>query len=98
MLLSHQLFVELNLGGETEHTASTTPVPVDCDQPVVLSPPLRGSGWVNVNGCCAVVDDHRLAAQPFDGELRPAQQFAIDWAQIDTERRCCTGDPSRLSS
>ena len=82
----------------TTHTAFTTPLPVDCDEPAALSPPLRGSGWVNTNGCCAVVGDHRNAAFPFDGELRPAQQFAIDWAQMGVDRRCCTGDPSQLSS
>jgi hypothetical protein len=82
VLLSHEFFVELNLGGATKYTAFTTPVPVDCDQPAVLGPPLRGFGWINVNGCCAVVDDHQLAAQRFGGELRPALQFAIDWAQI----------------
>jgi hypothetical protein len=98
VLLSHRLFVDLDLGSETRHTAVTTPVPVDCDQPVVLSPPLRGSGWLNINGCCAVIDSHRLAVQSLDGELRPAQQFAIDWAQIDANRTCCTGDPSQLRS
>jgi len=98
VLLSHRLFVDLNFGGVTKHTAFTTPVPVDCDRPVVLISPLGGSGWVNVNGCCAVVDDHRRAVQPLNGELRPAQQFAIDWAQIDADRRCCTGDPSQLRS
>jgi hypothetical protein len=65
---------------------------------VVLSSPLRGPGWVNTNGCCAVIGDHRNAALALDGELRPAQQFAIDWAQVGADRRCCTGDPSQLSS
>jgi hypothetical protein len=97
-LISHRLSVDLNLGGVSRHTAFTTPLPVDCDQPAALSSPLRGTGWVNLDGCCAVVGDHRNAAFPFDGELRPAQQFAIDWAQMGADRRCCTGDPSRLLS
>src|SRR5215213_2890890 len=33
---------------------------VDPLAPVVIAPPLRGSGWVNANGCCAT-SAHRSA-------------------------------------
>ncbi|MGH7087426.1 MAG: M23 family metallopeptidase, partial [Stellaceae bacterium] len=99
-LISHRLFVDLSERGVTGHTAFTAPVPVSCQKPVALSPPLRGPGRFDANGCCAVINAHRgsAAGLHLDGELRTAQQFAIDWVQIGKDGRCCTGDPRRLQS
>jgi hypothetical protein len=99
-LLSHQLFVHLDEHGLMDHTALTTPIAVSCRDPVVLSPPLVGSGWFDANGCCAVVNGHRASASGLhlNGDLRAAEQFGVDWLQIDAHGRCCNGDLALLQS
>jgi hypothetical protein len=56
---------------------------VDRRRPVVISAPLRGSGWLDGNGCC---DDptanHRFTILAFDGALVNAEVFAIDWVRL----------------
>jgi murein DD-endopeptidase len=42
--------------------------------------PLRGSGWVAFNALGAY--DHRRAFNPFDGRIRIAERFAIDWMRL----------------
>ena len=99
-LLSHQVFVNLDEHGLMDHTSLTTPIAVSCRDPVVLSPPLAGSGWFDANGCCAVVNGHRASASGLhlNGDLRAAEQFAVDWLRIDAHGRCCNGDPTLLQS
>lgn len=58
----------------------------------VLAPPLRGRGFVDLNGCCAVAP-HTRAIQTFDGRRWLSQRFAIDWLQIDAQGRTYAGDP-----
>ncbi|MDQ3652241.1 MAG: M23 family metallopeptidase [Acidobacteriota bacterium] len=65
---------------------------------VVLSPPLKGDRWMNVNGCCEIIGPHRSAILPLNGTLRPAQQFAIDFMQLDAQGRLYTGDPKDLNN
>lgn len=57
-----------------------------------LAPPLRGTGFVNLNGCCAVAP-HTRAIQTFDGKRWLSQRFAIDWLQIDARGHTYSGDP-----
>jgi Peptidase family M23 len=97
--LAHRLTVDLNENGSLQHTAITLPVDVDCNQPVVLQSPLEGSGWLDANGCCAIVDGHRFAVLHLNGGIFPSQQFAIDWMQLDHNGECCNGrDPLKLES
>ncbi|MCA9876170.1 MAG: M23 family metallopeptidase [Thermomicrobiales bacterium] len=50
--------------------------------PQVISPPLRGGGWVNVNGCCAA-SPHRTLRLVVDGsQIKTIQMFAVDWAKL----------------
>ena len=51
--------------------------------PVVIGPPLNGSGWVaaNVLGSWA----HRRAIAPVNSRWYIAQRFAVDWMQADQE-------------
>lgn len=55
-------------------------------QPVVISSPLRGTGWVNANGCC-LASNHRSFRLVTDGTryLKP-EAFAIDWIQARDNR------------
>src|SRR5215218_7355042 len=65
---------------------------------VVLGPPVRGSGWVAANGCCATRTDHRGGAVPANGQLRLPERFAIDFVQLDRDRRLFSGPVGSLSS
>ncbi|PWK76046.1 M23 family metallopeptidase [Aminobacter sp. AP02] len=67
-------------------------------QAVVVQPPLRGKGWVAVNGCCDAITSHRGAVMSVNGQLRVPERFAIDWIKLDDEGRVFTGDGSKLES
>lgn len=64
----------------------------------VVAPPLRGDGWVAINGCCDTLTSHRGAIMAVNGQLRVPERFAIDWVQLGTDRRVVTGDAGSLSS
>ncbi|HZP21974.1 MAG TPA: M23 family metallopeptidase [Terriglobales bacterium] len=66
----------------TEHTTLGHFIPVGREA-MVISPPLKGDGWVNGNGCCLEIGPHRFVTNPMNGTLDMSEQFAIDWIQID---------------
>jgi len=66
---------------------------VDRTPPVVLGPPLAGTGWVAVGSCCD--GPHRRALQPVNGALRLGQRFAIDWNGVDADGFMVHGDQSQ---
>lgn len=66
-------------------------VAVDRSPPVVLGPPLTGSGWAALGSCCD--GPHRRALYPIDGQWYLAQRFAIDFNQLDAQNRPGVGDP-----
>ena len=66
----------------TEHTTISRSIPIGREA-MVISPPLKGSGWVDGNGCCLEVGPHRFVTNPMNGTLDPSEQFAIDWIKID---------------
>jgi hypothetical protein len=65
---------------------------VDPRSALVLAPPLRGDGWVSINGCCDAFSVHRSPRIVVDGAryVKP-ETFAIDWLQLQ-DRRPWTGD------
>ncbi|MBX3268958.1 MAG: M23 family metallopeptidase [Sandaracinaceae bacterium] len=63
-----------------------------------IAPPVRGRGWVAINGCCDPGAVHRDAIQPVRGRMVVSQRFAIDWQRLDDEGRFFDGDPSALES
>jgi hypothetical protein len=67
---------------------------VDPFTPVVIAPPLRGTGWINANGCCDA-SDHRSFRLVVDGSriVKP-ETFAIDWMRIE-DGRLYAGDGVR---
>jgi hypothetical protein len=71
---------------------------VDRRAPVMIASPLRGSGWLDANGCC---DDptsaHRqtVLATSTGGYVTP-EVFAIDWQRI-VQGVLFTGDGSKNS-
>lgn len=65
---------------------------------VVVAPPLKGKGWIAVNGCCDAITSHRGAVIPVNGALRVPERFAIDWIKLDDGGRVFTGDAAKLES
>jgi hypothetical protein len=63
---------------------------------VVVASPLRGPGWVALNGCCNSITSHRGAVMAINGHLRVSERFAIDFLQFDETGRFFAGDVSRL--
>ena len=62
--------------------------------PVVIAPPLRGSGWVNANGCCGP-SAHRSTRLVIGGShIVNFEMFAIDWVRVE-DGRLYTGDGTR---
>ena len=66
----------------TEHTIVGHSIPISREG-MLISPPLKGSGWVDANGCCLEVGPHRFVTNPMNGTLDPSETFAIDWVQVD---------------
>lgn len=66
----------------TEHTTIGHSIPIG-GEAMVISPPIKGGGWVNGNGCCLEVGPHRFVTNPMNGTLDPSETFAIDWMQVD---------------
>jgi Peptidase family M23 len=48
--------------------------------PILIASPLRGSGWIDANGCCGdPTSGHRQTLLPMEGSYRTLEIFAIDW-------------------
>lgn len=78
----------------TERVATTE---VDLADPVVIGPPLKGTGWLNGNSCCAVTP-HRGAVNPINGEYHAPERYAIDYVQLDENGSFLTGPVDELES
>jgi hypothetical protein len=96
-LLSHKIVVTDTKTGE-KLEGVTNPLQVRCDLPVVLHPPLKGHGWWDSNGCCQIVNAHRSATLPTNGDFKSPEQFAIDYVQIDAKGGCCNGPVKDVNS
>lgn len=62
--------------------------------PPVLSPPLRGEGWISAEGCCSPASHHVNGVFAINGSFVVGQRFAIDYIRIDDEGRLVAGDPT----
>src|SRR6478609_8202207 len=98
----HHLFID---GAASPVT--TSPVPVDytvtpysisASGPIVVGPPLKGTNWVALNGCCEPGWPHRSTPLPLNGNLVGGQLFAIDWKRTNDAGAFYTGDKTRNES
>lgn len=91
--IDHTITVSVPPGLPVARTISSTGARanVDLRPPVVLSPPLRGPGWIALGSCCD--GPHRRSIQPVNGKLYLGQRFAVDWNGFDSKRRFVVGDP-----
>jgi murein DD-endopeptidase MepM/ murein hydrolase activator NlpD len=95
------VMLRLHGTGATNPGATTQPSPIDtlgapfdisAGKPRVIGPPLRGSDWVALNGCCDPGWPHRDAILPADMRLNNSQRFAIDWKRTNEQGDFYTGD------
>lgn len=101
--LVHRLTLQ---GGSTPARTAATPAPMSyIVGPIsvgtavpVISPPLRGKGWVALNGCCQIAGAHRASSMPVNGGIHFAQRFAIDWMKMDDAGQLVRGDPDDVHS
>jgi hypothetical protein len=97
--LTHRITYDLapdasNLAIIGSHEIVGPELAVDTFTPVVIAPPVRGTGWVNANGCCDA-SAHRSARLAVDGShLVKFELFAIDWIRLEGTR-LFTGDGTR---
>ncbi len=93
--LGHRLTVADPASGET----LTVPGPVVAvvrEQAPVLGPPLKGSGWVALQGLSN--PGHRRALSVTAGRTYIASRFAIDWVRLGPDGRMFHGDPAQNAS
>jgi hypothetical protein len=58
---------------------------VDPRAPLVIAPPLRGTGWLAISGCCDAFSAHRSLRVVVDGaRYVKVETFAIDWVQLQS--------------
>ncbi|MBK8224130.1 MAG: M23 family metallopeptidase [Candidatus Obscuribacter sp.] len=65
-------------------TLVTPPTSLHPDKAVVISPPLRGKGWLAIGGYASSIG-HRRALFPIDNKLQLSQRYAIDWLQVSED-------------
>jgi hypothetical protein len=65
-------------------------------EPIVISPPLRGPGWVATNACCDSPSPHRDLLLPANGRFLTQEMFDIDWMRL-RNGRVYEGDGSQTS-
>jgi len=68
------------------------PLKIADDKPLIIAPPLAGTGWVAANGCCNPEITHRGSVQSVNGALYDSQRFAIDWMRLDEQGRLVHGN------
>ncbi len=76
----------------------TAPFDISDGKPRVISPPLKGTNWVALNGCCEPGFPHRGALLPAGGRLGNSQTFAIDWKRANDEGAFYVGDKTKNES
>ena len=67
------------------------------NDPVMISPPLKGSEWLAGNGP-SNTSGHRRALVPVGGGAHIAQRFAIDFVQLNPDGRSFAGDEKNNKS
>lgn len=74
------------------------PFDISAGTPRTISPPVRGTNWIALNGCCNPGWPHRDALLPVNMKLNNSQRFAIDWKRTNDRGEFYTGDKTRNES
>ncbi|MEA2718099.1 MAG: hypothetical protein QOI99_2416, partial [Actinomycetota bacterium] len=76
----------------------TTPLDISAGTARVISPPLKGTNWVALNGCCQPGFPHRDSMLATNGRIGNSQMFAIDWKRANDEGAFYAGDKTKNES
>jgi hypothetical protein len=97
--LSHRIALRASAAppGHQEFNESGGATTVDRQPVVLLSPPLRGDGYISADSCCDAVR-HTRAALPVNGRVWISQRYAVDWEQLNASGRIYTGPREKLES
>jgi hypothetical protein len=93
----HGVPVTAESGVEPTETFTGVATPIGLPA-VVISPPLKGPGWLAANGCCGAVTSHRGAVLAINGSVYVPERFAIDFVQLDKGMRLFSGPIDQLKS
>ncbi len=78
------------------------PVTTSKAQPVLISPPVKGDGWLADNGLGeSSLNAHRNVLVPVGGRINGAERFAVDWTRVDPSAKPLVefrGDPLKNES
>lgn len=77
-----------------DQTYRAAPLAVGTRVVPTLGPPLRGTHWIAVNGCCSPSSVHRNAGLPVNGDIHYAQRYAIDFMRLTPQGRLLSGSPT----
>lgn len=85
-------------GGPVPASATFTGAPVTVGAAARrIAAPLRGSGWLAANGCCDAITSHRGAIIAVNGKQNAPERFAIDWVQLNKDRKMYSGTGKKLT-
>jgi hypothetical protein len=97
--LDHELVVSPGPPGSVELSRfATAPTTVGRHQAIIVAPPLRGPGWVVINGCCDERTSHRNSLLSINGTLHGGERYAIDFVQMTPEGRITDGPDDVLAN
>ena len=97
--LSHRLALGVSAAppGHQELNETGGTIAVDRQPVALISPPLRGEGYISADSCCDSTR-HMRAALPVNGRVWIAQRYAVDWEQMNADGRIYTGPRDKLES
>ena len=95
--LSHQLCFKTESASAQEKCIDHVQLPVNFVGATLLAAPLRGKGWVALNGL-SNSSSHRRTLVVVNGKVHLAQRFATDWSRIGPDGLAFRGDPSNLAN
>jgi hypothetical protein len=97
--LEHELVVAPGPKGSVELARFPTVMTPVVDRPApIVAPPLRGPGWVVINGCCDEATSHRRSLLAINGVLRAGERYAIDFVQMTAAGRLTEGSNKVLAN
>jgi hypothetical protein len=97
--LLHRLALRVSAAppGHQELNETGGTITVDRQPVTLISPPLRGVGYISADSCCDSTR-HMRAALPVNGRMWIAQRYAVDWEQLNAGGRIYTGPQDKLES
>ncbi|HEX8267507.1 MAG TPA: M23 family metallopeptidase [Pyrinomonadaceae bacterium] len=91
--LCHRLFFKAETPKDGETSVEGARIAVRQNPPLIVGSPLKGEGWLALNGF-SNNSDHRRAIIAVNGKARIAQRFATDWTRIGADGQAFRGNPA----